>query len=227
MASPAFLAGKESFVPLSTMCGPAIIINRDENGARISGDIFDSSGHPIGTLTNNGATVPYNTDITAQHDLNTLFIHDANGTELFYFRYMNDHLMRVRGIFACQTTGDIVRISNEAIHVDLGGVIGGDCVSDAESGVFVSPAGLSVGGHFASPAPTGSPIIDRRGFMFDCEHPAGHRVACSQQESDYWQWYNIGIYKQCKKQFLSAPRAQLSACLRDPKTGVHHSVKVK
>ena len=117
-ASKQFLAGRRSFVPLSTSCGPALVVESGPNGMRINLQIFDQSGSRVGSITENGYGIPQGSGLIVEHsaDLSALVVHNSEGKELFYIHYLNEHTMRVRGIFACPQAHQMVVIDNETIH---------------------------------------------------------------------------------------------------------------
>jgi class 3 adenylate cyclase len=114
-ASNEFIAGKH-FTPFSTPCG-AMTVDRGANGIRISMPIFDQKGVQHGEIKDNGYDIPNETDIIVEHtgDLSTLIAHNTAGDEILYVRYLNEHAMRVQGIFACPQMQRPIIIDNEKI----------------------------------------------------------------------------------------------------------------
>jgi hypothetical protein len=88
------------------------------NGVQVSARIFDKTGTYRGSLTNNEYDFPKEDGIVVEHsgDLSTLVVHNAATDELLYVRLLNDHAIRVRGIFACEKSHLLVTIDNEMIH---------------------------------------------------------------------------------------------------------------
>jgi hypothetical protein len=112
-------------------------VEHGPNGMRISAQMFDKSGALLGSITQNGYEIAKETDLIVEHsaDLATLVVHNPAGDELFYIHYLNEHAMRVCGIFSCPRTHFIVTIDNKTIHPLTG--VHRSCGGDSLIGIML------------------------------------------------------------------------------------------
>lgn len=94
-------------------CTP-LSISMDDNGALIDASLFDEKFNSVGEIRNNRFTVNnHSLVIEKSGDLSTLVVHDENGYELLYVKYINENTFRVRGLFHCQfSTTKNLKITN-------------------------------------------------------------------------------------------------------------------
>jgi hypothetical protein len=80
-------------------------IRAGENGALIDAMIYDRAGKTLAQIIDNRFSIPVENALTIEKsgDLSTLVVHDAQGREMLYVRYLNRKTFRVRGIFSCPT----------------------------------------------------------------------------------------------------------------------------
>ena len=148
LSRPTILIGDNALVPknpetpfpaVKIGACPPVTIQRGPNGIVLNAVLYFRSGEPIGTIRDNGYVVTGEKRLIVEKsgDLSTLVIHDAEGQELLYARYLNPTTIRLRGIFACPTpflTG--IKVTNEKILGPLV-TLGGNCSTDATAGVQV------------------------------------------------------------------------------------------
>jgi hypothetical protein len=93
----------------------AIQITRTEDGISIDADVFDSAGNLSARITNNefhliSGQISYG----ERPDPSTLIVHDKQGNELFWLRYLNRKSVKLRGFFACKSHAP-VQIGEDSI----------------------------------------------------------------------------------------------------------------
>jgi hypothetical protein len=82
---------------------PLVSLESGPNGALIDANIYDRVGHIIGHVRDNQFIIPNENNLTIEKtgDLSTLIVHNADGDELLYIRYLNRSTFRIRGVFSC------------------------------------------------------------------------------------------------------------------------------
>ncbi len=88
----------------------------------VDGVISDSNGNIIGHIVNNGYEFPKTGPLLVEHsgDLSSLVVHDESGTELLFVRLLNEHAIRVRGVFSCGQGRTPIRVGDDGIFAKSG-----------------------------------------------------------------------------------------------------------
>lgn len=138
---PILVLGDTGFIPKSLKEGFTVLqigsctpttIQQGPYGIAVSTDLYSKKGEFIGTLRNNGYTVTGDKKLIVERsgDLSTLVVHDPDGVELLYVRYLNPSAIQLRGIFACPTprlTGLVV--TNDKIMASSRGFLSHGCMA--------------------------------------------------------------------------------------------------
>lgn len=97
-------------------CG--LTLESGPNGLSVSVPIFDRSGASLGTLVRNKYEISKGKGVVVERsgDLTTLVVHDAQGEELLYVRYLNRNTVRIRGTISCPTPRlQTIEITDESL----------------------------------------------------------------------------------------------------------------
>jgi hypothetical protein len=134
-------AGASTYDALQIGTCMPIEISQESTGLAISADIFSTQGKLIGKLRKNGYTVAGDKKLVVEKtgDLSTLVVHDEQGTELLYVRYVNSGAIRVRGVFSCPTPRlQTVVIANDRIVTPGNNAFGGGCIAGGRIGMLIN-----------------------------------------------------------------------------------------
>lgn len=111
-----------TFAPFTACNTEPLTITLKDNEISINAALADLSGNSVGRIINNGYNVPRNGEILKpEHsgDLSTIWVHAKDGTEVLFVHFLNQHAIRIRGIFSCGQDR-AVRVSNNGIFAKNG-----------------------------------------------------------------------------------------------------------
>jgi hypothetical protein len=114
----------------------SLTLHSTKSGLAIDAQIFGHNGTKIGYIENNGYNIDGN--IFVDKDSNTIAIHDADGQELLWVRYLNDRAIKVRGKLFCPAPHPItVEITNKNITDHAKNTYAGDCSIAGRFGMVI------------------------------------------------------------------------------------------
>jgi hypothetical protein len=120
-------------------CYP-LTLHRDENGISVSADVYSTTGEPLGQIRNNRYNISGANNLIVERtgDLSSLVVHDEQGHELLFVRYVNPNTIRIRGIFTCPSPRlETVTATNTSLTIPGNNVFHGACLSGGRSGVKI------------------------------------------------------------------------------------------
>jgi hypothetical protein len=123
---------------LSFLGCPVLSMEKSANGLMVDALISDTKGKLIGSIIDNGAEFPRDSNLTIEHsgDLSRLVVHDKSGDELLNVHFINTQAVRVRGVFSCPAANGRFVIINDSEVSAMPGVHRA-CVANFHTGFAI------------------------------------------------------------------------------------------
>jgi hypothetical protein len=107
-----------------------ISMTRHDSFVSVDANIFEPHGTLVARISSGEfRLMPYMYSYADRPDRSTIIVYDRRGNELFYIRYLNPQMIKIRGTFACEHEYPVV-VTDSEILLHSGSRISHSCTID-------------------------------------------------------------------------------------------------